>query len=853
MRTMRTVRTMARILLGAAVALAVVLPTAGGDGETYRLHNGWKVTPAGKHETTGDMLLGCALAPDGRTLALTSAGYSDHALYLVDVASGRVRQSLPLERSWNGLAWSPDGETIYVSGGASPRVAVFSRGSAGFERARELLLPDLTVDPKKETDKGQAYVSGLALGPDGKTLYVANIATDAVYALDPRSGAIKARRRLETGARPYCVRVAPDGSAVYVTEWALSAVAALDPATLETSRTLATGRHPNDIQFEPGKSPARMFVSCGNDDTVTVLELPGGRVKEQIRVSLTANAPAGTTPNALALSGDGTALYVANADNNAVAVVDISRPGSSRVRGFIPTGWYPTAVAVSPDSKRLFIGSGKGLGTRPNPVAQLPISPVAALGFEYIGKMLAGLISTVDVSDDARLASYTRQVLGNTPYADSIVERPARAPRTGTNAIPSRVGDPSPIKYVLYIIKENRTYDQVFGDFKDAAGKPRGNGDPNLTLFGEEVTPNHHELARQYVLLDNIYCSGEVSADGHPWSTGAYVTDITSRTWPVQYSGKGPQPLTERVSVPPAGYIWDLCARMGLSYRSYGEYVHAPGPDSPPEPLTSIDGATGLRGHASAAWQRAKAAARRDPELAAAFIAELREFERNGSLPRFMIMSLGENHTKGTRPGAFTPRACVASNDVALGRIVEACSRSKFWSEMAIFVIEDDAQNGPDHVDAHRTTALVISPYARRRHLDSTFYTTVSILRTIELILGLQPMSQYDAAATPMYLSFGARGEATPYGALAARIDLTTINPPDAYGARASAALDFSDYDRLTVEDEDTLNRALWHSIKGADVPYPAPVRRGLFAKSGRSLLASKPANADDDDDRRGK
>jgi hypothetical protein len=278
--------------------------------------------------------------------------------------------------------------------------------------------------------------------------------------------------------------------------------------------------------------------------------------------------------------------------------------------------------------------------------------------------------------------------------------------------------------------------------------------------------------------------------------------------------------------------------------------VHATGPDTLPEPLTSADGVTGLRGHASAAYQIAKAAQRRDTDLAETFIAELREFERTGSLPRFMIMSLGENHTRGTQPGAFTPRACVASNDVALGRIVEACSRSRFWKEMAILVIEDDAQDGADHVDAHRTTALVISPYARRRHLDSTFYTTCSMLRTIELILGLPPMSQYDAAATPMYESFTNQADPTPYTALPARIDVTAINPPDAYGARASAELDFSDYDRLTVADQDTLNRVLWHSIKGAGVPYPAPVRRALFASSGRSLPVPRPAGAEETDDR---
>src|SRR5262245_4698062 len=376
-----------------ALLLILVPCLVAADGESVRLHNGWKVSPAGKHQSTSDMLLGCALSPDARTLALSSAGYGDHALYLVDTATGKITQQLPLERSWNGLAWSPGGETIYASGGATPRIHVFRKGASGFERAAALALPDLTVDATKEKEKGQAYVAGLAVSRDGKTLYAANIATDTVYALELPGGAVKARRPLQKGARPYCVRIAPDGSALYVTQWAFSNLAVLDPATLEPRSPFATGRHPNDIQFEPGPRPARMFVSCGNDDLVDVLSLPGGEVKEQIRVTLTPKAPAGTTPNALALSPDGKALYVANADNNAIAVVDVSQPGSSRVRGFIPTGWYPTAVVVSPDSKRLFIGSGKGLGTRANPVAKLPISPVAALGFEYIGKMLSGIVS----------------------------------------------------------------------------------------------------------------------------------------------------------------------------------------------------------------------------------------------------------------------------------------------------------------------------------------------------------------------------------------------------------------------------------------------------------------------------
>ena len=330
---------------GVAVTCALLLTAVYADSErdqkSVRLHSGWTITPAGKHQKTGDMLLGCALSPDGQTLALTSAGYAPHTLHLVDTATGKIRQSLPLERAWNGIVWSKDGSALYVSGGASPRIHVFRKEDQGkFGAGQQIDLPDLTQDASKEKEKGQAYVAGLALSPDGSTLYAANIATDTIYALSLPDGKVKTRKPLAQGARPYCLRFAPDGSVLYVTQWALSSLLALNPNDLSTSRVLQTGNHPNDFVFAPD---GRAFVSCGNDDTVVVLDPLNGRTHEQIRVSLTPRSPAGTTPNALALSPDGHSLFVANADNNAVAVVDISRPGSSRVRGFIPTGWYPTA------------------------------------------------------------------------------------------------------------------------------------------------------------------------------------------------------------------------------------------------------------------------------------------------------------------------------------------------------------------------------------------------------------------------------------------------------------------------------------------------------------------------------
>jgi hypothetical protein len=486
------------------------------------------------------------------------------------------------------------------------------------------------------------------------------------------------------------------------------------------------------------------------------------------------------------------------------------------VAGFIPTGWYPSAVDVSPDGRKILLCSGKGTGSKPNP-AKTPISTTAVGGFEYIGRQLNGMVSFLDIPSSKQLAAYTKQVYANSPYRDTQLKTSQSELKT---AIPTRIGDSSPIKYVLYIIKENRTYDQVFGDL------PKGNGDPALCLFGRGVTPNHHALAEQFVTLDNLYCSGEVSADGHPWSTSAIATDFTQRSWVLSYSAKGQTVRSDSVGDPEAGYIWDACNRKGLSYRSYGEYVYASSSEAAPE--QRVAGARGLSGHGSPKWVGIgwpKGKEMRDPDKADVFVEEFKEFERTNTIPRFMVMSLGENHTEGTKIGAYTPKAKNGSGDQALGKVVDCISHSSAWKEFAIFVIEDDAQNGPDHVDSHRTVGLVISPYARRGAVDSTMYSTCSMLRTMELILGLPPMTQYDASATPMFASFTDKPDLTPYGLLSPRISLTERNGTTAYGARESGKMDFREYDRI---DEDALNRILWHSIKGKNAPYPAPVRRAM-------------------------
>ncbi len=611
--------------------------------------------------------------------------------------------------------------------------------------------------------------------------------------------------------------MSPDGTTVYVSLWGGAKVLALDARTLTITGEAAVGEHPNAMAL--ARDGRRLFVACANTNKVWVLSVPGLSAREQISVALFPNAPAGTTPNALAVSPDGRSLAVANADNNSVAMVDIADPASSEVDGFVPTGWYPTAVQFTPDGRRLVVLNGKGLTGQSNPRGPQATSPAA--DGQYAGQILQGALSIVEVPDAAALKAHSARVYALTPYSDAVRLTPANAP--AASPIPRRVGDPSPIKHVFYVIRENRTYDQVLGDLE------RGNGDPSLTIFGEDVTPNAHALAREFVTLDNFYVDAEVSYDGHAFSTGAYATDVVEKLWPTNYGRRGAVYLSEggfgqrnaygNLSAPADGYIWDFANRAGVSVRSYGEFASRPRDGGPVEATVP-----GLVGKVSPDYPPYDLDTP-DNARVDVWLKEFREFEVNGNLPRLNIIRLGNDHTFGTRPGAPTPRAMVTENDMALGRLVEAISNSVFWKESAIFVLEDDAQNGPDHVDSHRSVALVVSPFAKRRALDSTLYTTSGVLRTMELILGLPPMSQYDAAASPMYGAFQATPTLAPYTSLpVSRTD--EVNGQDAWGAAASLAMNFEEAD-MTPEYE--LNEILWKSVRGASSSMPPPVRSGFI------------------------
>jgi len=780
------------------------------------LFNGWGVTPAGRHVPVSDLALKLVLAPDQRWLVAVHGGFNEHGVTLLDTAKGEQTQFLPLRKSWNGLAFGRDGKRFFVSGGDSGEIHVFTYGAgqASFDRS---------VKPAPE--ESEVFLAGLAVRPDSGRLYACNEANHEVWVLN--AGSLRLEGRIAVGMHPHSCLLGADHRHLYVSDWGSRSVSVVDTEKARRVREIPVGLRPNDMALAPD---GRLFVACSGDNTVHVIQtrtlestepgaspsqrLPEG-TREIISTSLYPDSPEGSTPDAVAISPDGGTLFVANADNNDVMVVDISnsiseearrnRESVSVVEGFIPVGWYPTALAVGADNRTLYVANGKGLASRANvpPTTSKPTKLHKPPPFDYIARTFAGTISIVHRPNAAQMSSYTEQVRRNSPFAP---EQFHLAPVKSDSIIPDRVGDPCPIKYVLYIIKENRTYDQVFGDFRDAQGKPVGNGDPNLTIYGEEVTPNHHQIAREYVLLDNLYCNGEVSVDGHSWCDAAIATDYNQRSWILSYSQHGHLPGNREMETPAAGYLWDLCRSHGVSFRNYGEgALHVPSAN------------------------RARWTGERDMERVKWWIEDLRKAEQTGVLPHFAIMSLGENHTRGTTPGAFTPDACVASNDIGLGKIVEAATRSRFWQEMAIFVIEDDAQNGPDHVDAHRTVGLVISPYCKRGCVDSTLYTTASMVRTMELILGLPPLTQYDAGATPMLSCFSKTPNLTLYHSLSPRVDLFAKNTAKSPYARQSARMNFRDYD-LAPEDE--LNRILWHVAKGPSAPYPAPIHRAIFSGS---------------------
>jgi YVTN family beta-propeller protein len=768
------------------------------------LPNGWSLTPFGRSIPLGDLPLNLAVSPNSKRLAVTNNGQSTQTIQLIDISEEKVLSEVEIAKSWVGLRFSPDGKKLLASGGNDNRVLIY----------------DVTGDKLTKIDSvvlgkpwpNRISVAGIETDKTGSTLYAVTKDDSMLYVCDLATKQVKNRIKLHAEAYT-CLR-SPVSDELFITVWGGDKVLIYDPKQQKLTGEISTGSRPNDLIFT--RNGKFLFVANANENSVSVIDVKTRKVLETVTTALYPDAPAGSTPNGLALSSDQKSLLVANADNNCLAVFDVSNPGRSRSLGFIPTGWYPTAVKVV--GKKVLVANGKGFSSKANPNGPNPYKRRES-GTEYIAGLFKGTLSLFDLPKPAELTSLSKLVYQNTPYTK---EKEKLAAGEQNNPIPKRVGEKSgQIKYVFYIIKENRTYDQVFGDM------PGGNGDTSLCLFPEKVTPNQHALAREFILLDNFYVDAEVSADGHNWSTAAYANDYVEKNWPTSYGGRGGTYDFEGsrpIAYPKKGFIWDYCQRAGIRYRSYGEF----------EAYSKRKGSA-LDGRFAPNYP--------DYDLKIKDIDRVEVWKKDidsliaaNAVPHFSSIRLGNNHTSGARIGAPTPAAHVADNDLALGRFIEYLSKSPIWKESAVFVLEDDAQNGADHVDAHRSPALVISPYTKRKHVEHTMYSTSGMLRTMELILGLPPMSQYDAAATPMFACFTNTPTLAPYIHIPANIDLDAKNTAMTEPARQSEKLDLRFADKI---DDRLFNEIIWKAVKGEHSLMPAP-RRGAFLQV---------AEADDDDD----
>jgi YVTN family beta-propeller protein len=769
------------------------------------LPNGWSLKPAGRQLPLGDLPVQIAVHPSEPVLAVLHAGYGAHEIITLDAQRGDILGRVALPQTFSGLVWSADGKRLYASGGFDDCIYRFDQGGG--------LLSNRWVLKYDEEGDAPRCPAGLALTVDGRILYVANAFSHQLAAYNTSSGKLLQQIPLGAEAYPYGLALDEGATRLYVSLWGRAEVAVVNLSAFEVAARVPVQEHPNEMRL--ARQGTVLYVANANRNTVSVVDTLIGKVIETIGTAIDPRASTGCTPSSLALSPDENVLFVANANTNDVAVVNVKDRGASAPLGFVPTGWYPTSVRVSRDGSTLYIANGKGGTSKANRDGPRP-------GFggnnrlrEYIGSLFQGTLSLVPMPSPTTMARYSQTVYECSPIRRGDPTAVSGPVSDGKNAIPARVGDPSPITHCVYIIKENRTYDQVFGDMSE------GNGDRALCLFPEKVTPNHHALAREFVLLDSFYVESEVSADGHEWSMGAYATDFVERTWPINYRGEKRMPYPAEgafaIARPAEGYLWDRAAAKGVGYRSYGEFIdNGPTPDDPA--TTRIKA---LEGHFDPKF-RSYDLDYPDVKRAERFLEELAGFEKTGEMPRLIVLRLPNDHTSGTARGKPTPTAFLADNDLALGQVVEGLSKSRFWPHLAIFVVEDDAQNGSDHVDAHRTVALAISPYIRRKSIDSTLYSTSSMLRTMELILGLEPMSQFDAAARPMYAAFTGTPDLKPYEHRPPGVDVKATNLATAWGAEASERLNLEIEDRA---DDLVFNEIIWKSVKGADSPMPPPVR----------------------------
>ena len=739
-------------------------------------------------------------------MAVTNNGQSTQSIQLIDLLHDKILDNIIIRQSWFGLKFSADEKTLYASGGNDNWILQYSISN------KKLVLTDSIKLGKKWPEK--ISPSGIETDDAKKLIYVITKENNSLYIIDLRSK--KTLQQLPLGGEGYNCLLSPNKKELYITCWGCDKLLIFDTEKKRFDGEVPVGDNPNDICLS--KSGKYLFVANANDNSVSVVDIHQRKVLETLNTALYADAPNGSTTNGLALSTDEKTLYIANADNNCLAVFDVSKPGFSSSRGFIPVGWYPTNVKVI--GNKIYVANGKGFSSQANPYGPNPTQKREDVVYQggdkhkpmvvqYIAGLFKGTLSIINQPTEQQLAVYSQAVYHNTPYnkeKESITEGEAG------NPIPMRTGAASPIKYVFYIIKENRTYDQVLGDMKE------GNGDPSLVLFGEKVTPNLHKLSREFVLLDNFYVDAEVSADGHNWSMAGYATDYLEKTWPTSYGGRGGDYDGEgnrAIANNKNGFIWDHCKRAGVSYRTYGEFADDYKPNLPV-----------LKDHFCpyyTSWDQKI----RDTTRVAQWKRDFDSLLSVNALPRFNSLRIINDHTEGLRKGRPTPFAHVADNDLAVGMFVDYLSKSPVWKESVVFVVEDDAQNGADHVDAHRSTAYVAGGFVKRNFADHTMYSTTSMLRTIELILGIAPMSQYDAAATPMWRCFSETPNLSAFQSVPAQTDITEKNTAMNEWQRRSDKFDLTKED--AVPDLE-FNIVLWHAVKGAAVPFPGP-RRAAFVK----------------------
>lgn len=823
-----------------------------------------------------------ALSPDGRRLV--TAGKT-HELVVVEPKTGKILQRVPLpsdqdkdpapdaisarvlqpdkegQLSFTGLIFSPDGARIYLAN-VRGTIKVFGVDRDGTVAGLFSISMPETGNPKRRAE----IPAGLALSPDGQRLYMALNLSNRLAELDARDGILL--RVWDVGVAPYDVVL--QGHKAYVSNWGgrqpdatsvtgpagQGTLVRVDPvryianegsvsvidlrpnpvssASRPASAEILTGLHASALALSP--NGRWLVVANAGSDTLSVIDTRSDQVVETI---WTRSSPAdlfGASPTALAFDKSGQTLFVCNGTQNAVAVVRF-KPGESSLQGLIPVGWFPGAIVHDAARRSLCVANVKGFDPE-----KTKDKLSGGLGFN--SHQYHGSLSLLRVPSERELGRLTQAALRNMRYPllaeAKLPARPGQLPRP----VPERVGEPSVFRHVVYIIKENRTYDQVFGDM------PEGRGDPSLCIFGEAISPNHHALACEFVLLDNTYCSGILSADGHQWTDTAFATDYMERSFagfPRSYPDGMDDKGVDALAYSPGGFIWDNAIAHGKTLRDYGEFAitdkswkdktkrdklrfldhyreFVNGTDT--INLSSRPAIESLRPYLvtnTVGWDMDVP----DVFRAAQFIKELKQFERTGGFPNLTLICLPNDHTSGTKPGSPTPAAHVADNDLALAQIVEAISHSRFWPETCIFVIEDDPQNGWDHVSGYRTVAFVISPYTKRGQVVSTQYNQTSLLRTMELILGLPPMNQMDATATPMFDCFVTTPDFTPYRARPNNVPLDQMNPePKKISdpllrrhAQASARLPLAEIDRCP---EDLLNRILWHAMKGSQAPYPA-------------------------------